>query len=178
MVTLWIMPPFLLVHIQNLIQASCSLLTVLQLICSASCSLLFLVTFRPGPFIQFRFFGLFFSITFVLPPVAFCHSYSPAVHFLCTCHTQVDIWRVTQQYHYKLVINNHSGLWVVLSSSVTVLCSSCSAIWSNFHSFEQNKTLSFWSLPLNHPSFPNHNQIFMIYLLKVFPISVLFSISN
>lgn len=82
----------------------------------------------------------------------------------------------------SLIINSWlitiSGLSVVLSSSITFLCWSCSTIWSNFHSFGQNKTLSSsWPLSIHHPSLPNRNQIFMIYLLKVFQISLLFSIS-
>lgn len=68
------------------------LLPLLQLIGSATCSSLLLATFRPWPlFSSLDIMAHYFSNTFVLLPVAFCHFYSPAVHFLCTCLIQADV---------------------------------------------------------------------------------------
>ena len=88
--------------------------------------------------------------------------------------------QMSRELHKSFIINSRlmttSGLSLVLSSSITFLCSTCSSIWSNFHA---KQTLSYlWSLSLYHLSRPNHNQIFMIYLLNIFQISLLFSVSN
>lgn len=89
--------------------------------------------------------------------------------------------QMRRELHNSFIINSWlmttSGLSLVLSSSITFLCSTCSSIWANFHP-KQNIVIYLWSLPLYHLSHPNHNQIFMIYLLSIFQISLLFSISN
>lgn len=46
----------------------------------------------PSPFFSsLDIMAHYFTNTFVLPPVAFCRLYNPAIHFLCTCCIQADV---------------------------------------------------------------------------------------
>lgn len=121
------------VHIQNLIQASCSLMAL----SSPSVHLFSHLLIAPlgdlqtlAPFLPVQILWPIILLTpLSCPSVAFCHLYNPEIHFLCTCYIQAD---VQGKSHNSIIINSclvtTSGLPLVLSSSITFLCSGRSTI--------------------------------------------------